>query len=231
MPSLLITGANRGIGLELCKQYLNDGWRVYATCRNPNRATKLNVLADLHPELLTIHSLDVSKDDQITTLKNDLGNTSIDLLFNNAGILDSEHDGFGQCNTEIWLESYNINVISPMKMIEAFVDNIASSEKKIIASMSSKMGSIEDNGSSGLYSYRASKAALNMVMTNVAIDLKPKQITCLLLHPGWVRTDMGGTNADISVKESAINLRNNIANASFNDTGKFYDIDGSMIPW
>lgn len=231
MPTLLITGANRGLGLELCTQFLDLGWQVHAACRNPDSATRLSVLADKHPQLLTAHALDVSQAEQITALKLQLGDTPIDILFNNAGVYAGESAEFGDCNTEVWLDAFNINVISPMKMMEAFVDNVANSEKKIIASMSSKMGSIGDNGRGGSYAYRSSKTALNMVMINASHDLKQRSITALILHPGWVRTDMGGPNGELSVKESTTCLLNTLTNASIEDTGKFFDIDGSIIPW
>jgi len=231
MPTLLITGANRGIGLELCKQFLNLGWQVHATCRNPDNATRLSVLADKHPEVLKVHTLDVSQAEQITALKSQLGDTPIDILYNNAGVYAGESAEFGHSNTDVWLDAFNINVISPMKMMETFVDNVANSDKKIIASMSSKMGSIADNDSGGSYAYRSTKTALNTVMVNAAHDLKPQGITALILHPGWVRTDMGGPNGELSVEESATSLRKTLTNASIEDSGKFFDIDGSIIPW
>lgn len=231
MPSLLITGANRGLGLELCRQFLNEGWQVHAACRNPNNATRLSVLADKFPEQLKTYTLDVSNAEQITALKTQLGDTKIDILFNNAGVYAGESGNFGETDTQVWLDAFNINVISPMKIIEAFVDNVADSEHKIIASMSSKMGSIADNSSGGGYAYRSTKAALNMVMTSVAHDLKTRGIGSIILHPGWVRTDMGGPNGELSVEESATSLRITLTNATREDNGKFFDIDGSIIPW
>ncbi|MEH6456591.1 MAG: SDR family oxidoreductase [Cocleimonas sp.] len=231
MPTLLITGANRGLGLELCTQFLDLGWQVHASCRNPDSATRLSVLADKHPQLLTTHALDVSQSEQISDLKTQLGDMPIDILFNNAGVYAGESAEFGHSNTEVWLEAFNINVISPMKMMEAFVDNVANSKHKIIGSMSSKMGSISDNSRGGSYAYRSTKTALNMVMMNAAHDLKAKGIAAVILHPGWVRTDMGGPNGELSVEESATSLRNILTNASIEDTGKFFDIDGSIIPW
>ena len=231
MPTLLITGANRGIGLELCKQFLNADWKVHATCRDPKNATRLSVLVDKHPELLTVHALDVSKFEQITALKTQLGNTSIDILFNNAGVYGGESAEFGNTNTEVWLDTFNINVISPMKMVEAFADNVAASEKKIIANMSSKMGSIADNGSGGSYAYRSSKTALNSTMMSAAHDLKDRNISVLMLHPGWVRTNMGGPNGELSTAESATSLIKTLSKTTIKDSGKFLDIDGSIIPW
>ena len=231
MPTILITGANRGIGLELCKQYLKSDWKVHAACRDPNNAMRLSVLADTHPELLTVHALDIRQAEQISALKTQLANTPIDILFNNAGIYAGESAKFGHSNTEVWLDAFNVNVIAPMKMIEAFADNVANSNKKIIANMSSKMGSISDNGSGGSYAYRSSKSALNSTMMSAAHDLKESGIAVLLLHPGWVRTKMGGPNGELSTEESANNLRMIVANASIKDSGSFFDIDGSIIPW
>lgn len=231
MPTLLITGANRGLGLELCKQFLQLDWTVHAACRNPDNATRLSVVADKYPDQLTLHTLDVSNHQQIKDLKKKIGEKPIDVLFNNAGVYAGESAEFGSSNTDVWLDAFNINVISPMKMMEAFVDNIASSEMKIIASMSSKMGSISENSSGGSYAYRSTKSALNSVMVCAAHDLKAKGITALILHPGWVRTDMGGPNGELSVEESATNLIKTIGKASIKVSGKFFDIDGSIIPW
>ena len=231
MPTLLITGANRGIGLELCKQYLEADWKVHATCRDPDNATRLSVLADKYPDTLTIHTLDVRNTDQITDLKNQLGDLAIDVLFNNAGIYAAEAGDFGSTDTEVWLDAFKVNVISPMKMVEAFSNNVANSDKKIIANMSSKMGSIADNGSGGSYAYRSSKSALNSTMKSAAHELKDNGITVLLLHPGWVRTTMGGPNGELSSEESANSLRKTLDKATMKDTGKFFDIDGSIIPW
>lgn len=231
MPTLLITGANRGIGLELCKQYLSLGWKVHATCRNPQAATELNALTNQNKELLTIHALDVSKEQQIKDLKTTLGDLPIDVLFNNAGVYGGDSSQFGQTNSTVWLETFMINVISPTKIMETFVKNVANSDKKIIANMSSKMGSIHDNTSGGSYAYRSTKTALNSVVSSAAHDLKHLNITVLALHPGWVRTDMGGPNGELSVEESAKSLRNNISNSSLKDSGSFLEIDGGTIPW
>lgn len=121
--------------------------------------------------------------------------------------------------------------MAPMKIMEALVDNVAASEKRIIASISSKMGSLDDNASGGSYAYRSTKAALNMVMVSAAHDLRPRGIIALILHPGWVRTRMGGSNGEITVEESAQGLRQILAHVSLQDSGRFLDIDGSNIPW
>lgn len=231
MPTLFITGANRGLGLELCKEYIKLGWQVHATCRDPSSALELKAIQSAHKDLLTVHALDVSNDQQISELKNELNNIPIDILFNNAGIYAAKSGEFGQSDRDCWLESFNINVISALKIMEAFVDNVIASDKKIMANMSSKMGSISDNTSGGSYAYRSSKTALNTVVVSASQDLKAKGITVLALHPGWVRTDMGGPNGELSVAESAAGLLKNLNNATIEDTGKFYDIDGSIIAW
>jgi NAD(P)-dependent dehydrogenase (short-subunit alcohol dehydrogenase family) len=139
--------------------------------------------------------------------------------------------GFGQCQADEWLDVLNINVITPMLMMQDFAANVALSERKIIANMSSKMGSVSDNTSGGSYVYRSSKAALNMVNKSAAHDLARKGISVVALHPGWVRTDMGGPNGELSVEESVTALKRNLANVTLVDSGRLLDIDGSTIPW
>lgn len=230
MPTLLITGANRGIGLELCKQYLNEGWDVHACCRKPKKAKDLNKLTDSNDKLI-IHELEVTKEKQMSALKKSFKDKPIDILINNAGIYALGASQFGKTDEKVWEDAVAVNLIAPMKMMEHFVENVSISDKKIIASMSSKMGSMDDNTSGGAYAYRATKAALNAVMVSAAHDLRHLDITALILHPGWVRTDMGGPNGEISVEESAQKLRKTLAECKLTDSGKFYDIDGTIIPW
>jgi len=231
MPTLLITGANRGVGLELCNQYLKEGWTVHACCRKPKKAKALNKLADDNKDKLIVHKLEVTKEKQMDALKKALKDKPLDILINNAGVHALGASQFGQSDNKAWREAVAVNLIAPMKMMEHFVENIAMSDRKIIASMSSKMGSINDNTSGGSYAYRATKAALNAVMVSAAHDLRHLDITALILHPGWVRTDMGGPNGEISVEESAVMLRKILAECDITDSGKFFDIDGTIIPW
>ena len=228
--SILVTGSNRGIGLELVRQYAADGWRVFACCRNPPKSEELNALAGKHSNI-SIHGLDVADTQQIKALAKQLKNEAIDILLNNAGIYGPDNVRFGNTDEAAWLECFHINTIAPMKIMEAFVDNVAKSKRKLIATMSSKMGSMADNGSGGSYIYRSSKAAINAVMVSAAIDLKPKQIKVAILHPGWVLTDMGGPNAEITVEECVNNLRRNLDNVTLANSGTFFEIDGSVIPW
>jgi NAD(P)-dependent dehydrogenase (short-subunit alcohol dehydrogenase family) len=228
--TILITGTNRGIGLELTQQYAEAGWHVHACCRHPEHADALNALAQQHDQITT-HSLDVTNNAQIKALAKSLKQQPLDILFNNAGVYGQDDAYFGNTDVEQWLDCFLINSIAPMKMMEAFAGNVALSQTKLIATMSSKMGSMEDNGSGGSYVYRSSKAAVNAVMKSAAIDLAPKGINVAILHPGWVLTDMGGPNAEITVKESASNLRTILEGVTPENSGSFFDIDGNVIPW
>ena len=228
--SILITGSNRGIGLELARQYAQDGWRVFACCRSPDSADQLNALLESY-EQLSIHQLDIADHQQIESLAKELKGQALDILFNNAGIYGPNNASFGNIDETDWLECLRINTIAPMKVTEAFIDNVLLGERKLIAAMSSKMGSMADNGSGGSYIYRSSKAALNAVMKSLSIDLSEKGIKVAILHPGWVKTDMGGPNAEITVKQSVDNMRNNLNHMTLQNSGSFFEIDGSIIPW
>jgi NAD(P)-dependent dehydrogenase (short-subunit alcohol dehydrogenase family) len=232
MKTLLITGANRGIGLEFCTQYAVAGWRVLACCRDPGRADALNKLVARYPGLIKLHALDVTDHAQIEQLAHTLADESIDLLINNAGVYPAADKlGFGQADYAEWMAAFNINTMSPLKMVEAFVQQIARSKLKLIVTITSQMGSIDDNGSGGSYLYRSSKAAANMVVKSLAVDLKGKGITSVAFNPGWVKTDMGGPNAMIAVEQSVSDMRRVIAGLTLADTGKFIGNDGVVIPW
>ncbi|TCK18244.1 NAD(P)-dependent dehydrogenase (short-subunit alcohol dehydrogenase family) [Thiogranum longum] len=228
--TILITGSNRGIGLELVHQYAAQGWRVLACCRQPDQATALDRLVEQFPDV-SVYALDVAQQDQILKLARDLQEHPIDILFNNAGIYGPSDAVFGNTDEAKWLECLRINVIAPMKMMEAFLPHVAASKHKLIAAMSSKMGSMADNGSGGSYIYRSSKAALNAVMKSAAIDLAPRGVKVAILHPGWVKTDMGGPNAEITVAESVGRMREILGTVTPKNSGTFFDIDGSIIPW
>jgi NAD(P)-dependent dehydrogenase (short-subunit alcohol dehydrogenase family) len=232
MKTALITGANRGIGLEFARQYATDGWHVLACSRYPEKSDELNKLAARHPERVKIHALDVSDHVQIDRLAQLLADESIDLLINNAGIYpDSDKSGFGHTDYAEWLQAFRINTVAPLKMTEAFAAQISRSEQKTIVTITSKMGSIADNSGGGSYLYRSSKAAVNMVVKSLAIDLKPIGITAVVFHPGWVKTDMGGPNALISAEQSVSGIRQVIAKLTMAESGKFFAYDGQIIPW
>lgn len=232
MKTILITGANRGIGLEFSRQYAAEGWRVLACCRHPEKSDALCKLATRHPELIKIQTLDVSDHAQIERLAQSLANDSIDLLINNAGIYPgSDSGGFGHTNYDEWMHAFRINTMAPLKMAEIFAVQIARSQQKTIVTITSKMGSIADNSSGGHYLYRSSKTAVNMVMKSLAIDLRPLGIIAVAIHPGWVKTDMGGPNALITTEQSVSGMRKVIGGLTMADSGKFFNYDGHAIAW
>ena len=233
MKTLLITGASRGIGLEFCRQYAAaGGWRVLACCREPGKADALNKLAGRYPKLIQVHALDITNHAQIERLAQTLSAESIDLLINNAGVYPAaDRTGFGHTDYAEWMAAFNINTMAPLKMVEAFVQQIARSQLKLVVTVTSQMGSIDDNGSGGSYLYRSSKAAANMVVKSLAVDLKDKGITSVAFNPGWVKTDMGGPNAMIPVEQSVADMRKVIDGLTLADTGKFIGNDGVVIPW
>lgn len=225
---VLITGANRGIGLEFSKQYAADGWKVLACCREPQSAIALQALASANSNV-EILALDVADFKQIDALALQLKDKAIDVLINNAGVYPNS--SFGDVDYSDWAEGFKINSMAPLKMAEAFLQQVKRSQLKKIATLSSKMGSLDDNTSGGSYSYRASKTAVNMVMKSLSIDLKLYGISVVTLHPGWVQTDMGGRNALVSTITSVAGLRHVIERLNIESTGKFIAYDGKEIAW
>jgi len=232
MPSVLITGANRGLGLEFVKQYSEEGWRIFACCRNPGQAGELNELSEASNGRLSLHKLDVSSHSSIAGFADELRNEPIDILLNNAGIYgDENHDDFGKIDYDKWAATFAVNVMGAMRMVEAFVEDVQTSERKILAFVSSLMGSIADNESGGSYMYRSSKAALNAMARSLAIDLKDRGLKAVILHPGWVLTDMGGEKAPILPQESIKGMREVLENLTAEDSGRFLSYDGKELPW
>jgi NAD(P)-dependent dehydrogenase (short-subunit alcohol dehydrogenase family) len=231
MATVLITGANRGLGLEFCKQYAADGWRVLACCRAPQRASQLAELAGRHADV-QVHELDVADFTQIEHLATQLADTGIDVLLNNAGVYgDNPGRGFGRLDYAAWSKSLAINTQAPVKMAEAFLPHLKRGEQKLLVAITSLMGSIGDNSGGGSIIYRSSKAALNAAMKSLAIDLKEQAIGVLLLHPGWVKTGMGGPNAPLEAPQSVAAMRQTIAAFSLQQSGSFLKYDGTPLPW
>ena len=231
MPSTLITGANRGLGLEFARQYVSDGWQVYATCRNPDSATELRRLTDIDFDKLRILQLDVSDFASVKAAGEKLAGQPIDVLINNAGVGGAPNQTIGNINYEAWAKVLDANTMGPMRVSEAFVDNVARSERKTIVALTSGMGSISDNTSGGAFAYRSSKAAINMVMRSLAIDLAPRGITCVVVNPGWAQTDMGGPRATLSPAESVSRVRRLIDRLGLAQSGKFFNHDGREFAW
>lgn len=238
MPTVLITGANRGLGLEFALQYAAAGWRVHACCRNPSAATELGELAGSARGRVVVHRLDPLDREAVYRLADELSGAPLDLLLNNAGAYTAggfaaarPEVAFGNSDFDDWDRVFRINVYAPMQMAEAFVDHLASSEQRKLVTISSIMGSIGLNASGGSYAYRASKAAVNAVMRSLSLDLADRGIVVAVLHPGWVRTDMGGSAADITAEVSVSGLRTVIEGLAPADTGSFLDYNGDPIPW
>ncbi|MBM7073868.1 SDR family oxidoreductase [Shewanella sp. 202IG2-18] len=227
--TVLITGANRGIGLALVEAYLKDNWNVIACCRNPLVASNLEELNEQF-DALNIYELDVTNYENVTELAQQLNGTMIHLLINNAGYYGPKGVAFGNTDVDEWRKVLEINTIAPMKITEAFYANVKSA-KGTIANMSSAMGSMGENTSGGAYIYRSSKSALNAITKSIAMDGKDDGVKAVALHPGWVQTDMGGPNASIGTAESANGLKTLLDNLNDEKNGGFYDCKGRNLAW
>ena len=229
MPTVLITGANRGLGLEYATQYAAEGWDVIATAREPGKAADLSAISGVE-----VVAVDVASDNSVRTLGEQFKGRAIDLVISNAGVYGARGQVLTNLDYRDWLDTFNINTLGPMRLAEALRDNLKAAAAQGCAAklvfMTSLMGSIEDS-SSGNYIYRTSKAALNMAGKLLAADLKPEGVTVLLLHPGWVQTDMGGENAPLKPSESIAGLRKVIAGATLANTGTYLDYRGKSLPW
>jgi NAD(P)-dependent dehydrogenase (short-subunit alcohol dehydrogenase family) len=229
MPSIMITSANRGLGLEFARQYAPDGWRIFAACRNPHVAHDLHKLARTHA--VTILPMDVTDHASIRRAAAGLNDEPIDVLLNSAGIIGKPAQRIGNIDYESFEQVLNVNTIGPLRVTEAFIEHIARSERKLIVTITSGLGSIADNTSGGSIAYRTSKAAVNMSMRSAAIDLAPRGIACVLVNPGWVKTDMGGPNAPLTPYESVTALKCLIATFGLAHSGRFFHYDGGEYPW
>lgn len=231
MSTVLITGASRGIGLEFVRQYLADGWRILACCRNPAAADKLADLAASSGGKVTVHALDVDNVASAAALKQELAGVGIDVLINNAGINNHRDNGIGTMDYAAWETAMRTNVMGPMKVTEALIDNLLSGEQKKLITISSRMGSISENEAANAITYRSTKAGVNMVMSCLANGLADKGVTAVSFHPGWVRTDMGGPSAAVSPEDSVSGMRQVIASLTTADNGSFRNFDGGTIGW
>ncbi len=229
MASVLITGTNRGIGLEFVEQFLARGDSVFATCRNPPAEGRLHELAVRNPSLKLLQ-LDVSQPSSMVAFPEKLGAVAIDVFVNNAGVYGAKQ-GFGELDDAVWADVFQVNTIAPLMLTQLLMDNFSKGRLKKLVYLTSKMGSIADNQGGGSYIYRSSKAALNAAIKSLAIDLNDRGFSVGLLHPGWVRTDMGGPNGLIDTHTSVGGLISVIDELSPANTGSFFNYDGSIIPW
>lgn len=231
MPCTLITGANRGIGLAMTEHYLQHGWQVHACCRRPDAAAELQDLARRFP-LLAIHCLDVSDFQAIDHLALSLGATPIDLLINNAGIYgDPASQRPGHIDYDSFTELLRVNTLAPVKLTEALLPQLRLGKRRLVVSLSSLMGSIADNTSGGSIAYRTSKSALNAAMKTLAKDLEAEDINVVILHPGWVKTAMGGPNAPTPVHDSVEGLTRLIASLGPEHRGRFFNFRSEELAW
>ena len=224
MTTIMITGASRGLGLEFARQFYSEECRVIATCRNPKNANELNAIGDID-----VHSLDVTDDKSVANLADKLRGENIDILINNAGVI-GQRDGFGRLDYDIWAETMDTNVFGPMRVAEAFRDNVMNSEKKQMIFITSRMGSITE-AVPNAYVYRSSKAALNMAVKCLSAELEQQGLIAVLFHPGHVQTDMGGQAAPVTPQKSIEGMKNQIVALTHDDNGRFLSYDGHQIPW
>lgn len=231
MKTVLITGANRGIGLEHTRSFAVRGVQVFATARLPAESKELMALAAAQAGNIKVLAYDAADPDAPALLKAAFGDTPIDLLFANAGATVGERQSFGSVDVEDVLQLVRVNSLAPLKLVEALADNVASSERKLIAFQSSQLGSIGNNSSGGRYAYRISKAALNMVAKGVSSDLRSRGVIVVALHPGWVKTRMGGANAPVSVEQSVAGQQRLFDQLTLADSGHFFNYDGVELPW
>ena len=230
MATILVTGANRGLGIEFVEQYLNEGYEVIATYRNENSSMDLIEMGNERSNLKLLQ-LDVSSKKSLNSFAKNLGNLPIDIFINNAGVYGPRNSSFGNVDEENWIPAIKINAIAPILLTQLIIKNIRSGADKKLIYITSKMGSIDDNKGGGAYVYRSSKTALNAVVKSLSVDLENEGIVVALIHPGWVKTDMGGPNALIERDTSVRGMTEVISNLDITSTGNFYNYDGSIIPW
>ena len=231
IKKILVTGANRGLGLGLVKKFLRNNEKVICTTRNISKSKELILCKEKYNDNLEICELDLLDKDSPNILSNFLGDETIDLFINNAGVIGHSAQHFKSISLNHWIEVLKVNLIAPLLITQSIIKNIEKSSERKIYFISSKVGSIEDNKSGGMYIYRSSKTALNQVVKSLSIDLKPLGISVISLHPGWVRTEMGGPNALISVEESVNGMVDVISNTSIINSGQFINYDGTRLPW
>ena len=220
----VVTGANRGLGLELCRQLKHAGAHVVGTARDPQTAVDLRALE------VRVEALDVAEAESVESFAARLGDSKVDLLINNAGV-GGAGEGIANLDFEDVERKLQVNTLGAMRVTQALLPNLRRGKGRKIAHLTSRMGSIGDNGEGGYYAYRISKAALNMFNRSLAVELVGQGFVCVVLHPGWVRTRMGGATAPQTPEESARGMIELITRLRRQDTGRFFDFTGAELPW
>lgn len=232
MKTVLITGANRGIGIEMTKKLVQDGNRVFATCRLPENAAELNQLMQKHTDTLSVIQLDVIDDLSVTAACKQIAEQTdqLDMIINNAGI--NFRDKFESFNADEYLLTLNVNGVGALRVIHQFISMLRKGTDPKIINISSQLGSLTAQrpgfGSSG---YNASKAVMNMITRHLSFDLADEGMIVISMHPGWVQTDMGGPNAAVTPPDSAAGILNVAEGLTADDNGKFYIYNGDIHPW
>ncbi len=234
MANIVITGANRGIGLALVKSYLVSGDRVYALCRNPGQAEQLARLADNSAGQLTLHPVDMADGASIDAVGQALGDTPVDVLLNVAGIIGGRTDSlantsFSEDDFNDWRNAFEVMTIGPFRLTQALLPNLLAAQGKVMTVSTQIAASTWSHG--GMYAYGATKAAVNRLMLSLAIDLKPQGISVAMVHPGYVQTDMGGPNAEITPQESAAGIKAVVDKLTLETSGSFFKWNGELHPW
>lgn len=226
MPTVMITGAGRGLGLEFAREYAAEGWIVIGTVRHPTGAEALKKIGGK----VEIVSLDVTDFAAIKQMGKSLHDRPIDVLINNAGVIGTDRN-LGELEGDRWMETLRINTVAPLLIAQALLSNLKAGKDKKAIFLTSQMGSIDDNSSGRYYDYRASKAGLNAAVRSFALDTKGDGITAIVIHPGWVKTDMGGPNAPTEAATSIGGIRKVIAKLQPRDSGEFFSYDGRKLKW
>jgi len=223
--TVLITGANRGIGLALAERFVKAGYQVIGTARKPAEATALAELG------ARVEQLDVASQSSVNALAKRLGGVNIDILVNNAGIVGHNSDSFADLNIDQLQTVLDVNTLGPVRVTQALLPNIESSQRKVIANISSMMGSMELNTWGCCIGYRASKAALNSANKTLSLEFAKQGMIFVVLHPGYVQTDMNDGQGQITPEQSAAGLFQVITGLGPSDNGRFYDYSGKAMPW
>jgi NAD(P)-dependent dehydrogenase (short-subunit alcohol dehydrogenase family) len=226
LNTILVTGANRGLGLEFARSYAADGWCVHACCRFPDKAKDLSAIAGE----VVVHKLDVTDGLRVASLARELADAQVDILINNAGVLHSANH-LGGVDYDDWIDELKVNTVAPARLAERFRKQVAASERKLIVNLSSGMGSIGRTTSGDSIVYRSSKAGLNMVTKCLSLDYAKHGITVVSISPGWVATDMGGPNGRLSPQESVTKMRRVFDRLTPADSGRFFNQEGEELPW
>jgi NAD(P)-dependent dehydrogenase (short-subunit alcohol dehydrogenase family) len=238
---VFLTGANRGLGLEWTRQLAGRADRVFATCRRPDEAPELIELAEAHPDTIDVFALDVSAPDAIDAAAERVRETTgaVDLLLNNAGTNGGgTSDRFGSVDQETMMNVLRVNTVGPHLLVQAFADTLRTGavdgiagDNSVVVNVTSQLGSIANTSRGSWHSYKASKAALNMCTRLQSGALKGDGVIVVSMHPGWVRTDMGGSNARLSPRESVRGMISVIGNLRPSDSGRFLTYEGQELPW